>query len=211
MPSSISARCVSSSAARARAGMTRQRRAATFSAKAKAAPAEYSIERRYRHSNVSNGKSVQISFNNLLTINKKKSEILRRRFYNSLNSNSRQSCSPLKVDYGRREPRGILLRTARRDSSAAHASSTCSRMLTSAVAPRLGIDRHGADARLELTKLFSHPNIQVRTNAAKRSLGIARESALNVLRQIMAEDFGPFRLHAGMTVALVEDGTIAPT
>jgi len=71
--------------------------------------------------------------------------------------------------------------------------------------------RRGMEARLELTKLFSHPNIQVRMNAAQRSLGIAREPALNALRQIVKEDFGAFRLSAGMTVALVEDGTITPT
>ncbi|GGF01301.1 hypothetical protein GCM10011611_03560 [Aliidongia dinghuensis] len=71
--------------------------------------------------------------------------------------------------------------------------------------------RRGIAARLELTKLFNHPNIQVRMNAAKWSIGIAREPALNVLRQITKEDFGAFRLSAGMTVALVEDGTINPT
>jgi len=47
--------------------------------------------------------------------------------------------------------------------------------------------------------------------AARHSMGVAREPALNVLRQITKEDFGPFRLDAGMTVALVEDGTITPT
>ncbi|HLY89371.1 MAG TPA: DUF2019 domain-containing protein [Acetobacteraceae bacterium] len=71
--------------------------------------------------------------------------------------------------------------------------------------------KRGIEARLELTKLFNHPNIQVRLSAAKRSLGVARESALDVLRQIIKEDFGPFRLRAGMTVALVEDGTVEPT
>jgi plasmid replication initiation protein len=71
--------------------------------------------------------------------------------------------------------------------------------------------KRGVEARLELTKLFDHPNIQVRLNAARRSIGVAREPALNVLRQIVKEDFGPFRLDAGMTVALVEDGTIIPT
>ncbi len=71
--------------------------------------------------------------------------------------------------------------------------------------------KRGLEARLELTKLFNHPNIQVRLNAARRSIGVAREPALNVLRQIMKEDFGPFRLDAGMTVALVEDGTVTPT
>ena len=71
--------------------------------------------------------------------------------------------------------------------------------------------QRGIEARLELTKLFDHPNIQVRMNAAKRSLGIAREPALNALRKIVKEDFGAFRLSAGMTVALVEDGTITPT
>ena len=71
--------------------------------------------------------------------------------------------------------------------------------------------RRGIEARLELVKLFIHPNIQVRMNAARRSLGIAREPALNVLRQITKEDFGPFRLDAGMAIALVEDGTVNPT
>lgn len=71
--------------------------------------------------------------------------------------------------------------------------------------------RHrGIDARLALTRLFDHPNIQVRLNAAKRSLAVARQSSLVVLRQIIKEDIGPFRLAAGMTVALVEDGTIVP-
>jgi hypothetical protein len=71
--------------------------------------------------------------------------------------------------------------------------------------------RRGIAAHLELTKLFTHPNIQVRVNAATSSLGVAREPALDVLRQITKEDFGPFRLDAGMTIALVEDGTVTPT
>ncbi|GGF45852.1 hypothetical protein GCM10011611_60370 [Aliidongia dinghuensis] len=71
--------------------------------------------------------------------------------------------------------------------------------------------RRGIAARLELTKLFTHPNTQVRINAATTSLGVAREPALGVLRQIIKEDFGPFRLDARMTIALIEDGTVNPT
>jgi hypothetical protein len=71
--------------------------------------------------------------------------------------------------------------------------------------------KRGIAARLELTKLFTHPNIQVRVNAATSSLGVARESALDVLRQIIKEDFGPFRLDAGMTIALIEEGIVNPT
>jgi len=89
------------------------------------------------------------------------------------------------------------------------------RKSTLLIKKRYEIDRElrkrGIAARLELTKLFIHPNVQVRVNAAKSSLGVARESALNVLRQITKEDFGPFRLDAGMTIALVEDGTVTPT
>lgn len=70
--------------------------------------------------------------------------------------------------------------------------------------------RRGIEARLALTRLFDHPNIQVRLNAAEHSLAVARQSSLAVLRQITKEDIGPFRLAAGMTVALVEDGTIVP-
>lgn len=88
------------------------------------------------------------------------------------------------------------------------------RKSTLLIKKRYEIDRElrkrGIAARLELTKLFMHPNIQVRVNAAKSSLGVAREPALNVLRQITKEDFGPFRLDAGMTIALVEDGTVTP-
>ncbi|HEV2652010.1 MAG TPA: DUF2019 domain-containing protein [Rhizomicrobium sp.] len=89
------------------------------------------------------------------------------------------------------------------------------RKSTLLIKKRYEIDRElrkrGIAARLELTKLFIHPNVQVRVNAAKSSLGVAREPALNVLRQITKEDFGPFRLDAGMTIALVEDGTVTPT
>jgi hypothetical protein len=48
-------------------------------------------------------------------------------------------------------------------------------------------------------------------NAARRTLGVAREPAMAVLRKIMKEDYDAFRFHAGMTVALVEDGTVNPT
>jgi hypothetical protein len=71
--------------------------------------------------------------------------------------------------------------------------------------------KRGVEARLALTKLFDHPNIQVRMNAARRTLGVAREPAMAVLRKIMKEDYDAFRFHAGMTVALVEDGTVNPT
>lgn len=72
------------------------------------------------------------------------------------------------------------------------------------------LQRRGVAARMELTRLFTHPNIQVRLNAAKSSLGVTREAALHVLRQVAREDLGPFRLDARMTIALVEDGTVIP-
>ncbi|GGF22956.1 hypothetical protein GCM10011611_31330 [Aliidongia dinghuensis] len=71
--------------------------------------------------------------------------------------------------------------------------------------------RRGLQARLALTKLFDHPHIQVRLIAAQCCLGVAREPALAVLRQIVKDEVvGPLHLSAGMSIALLEEGITHP-
>lgn len=65
----------------------------------------------------------------------------------------------------------------------------------------------GVEARLGLRKLYAHPNIHVRLQAAKCSYGAAPSEARKVLEQI--RDFGPFPAagDAGMSISALDDGT----
>lgn len=69
----------------------------------------------------------------------------------------------------------------------------------------------GMQARLLLCRLFSHPNMQVRLQAATWSLGTAPAQAREVLEAIRALNFLPQALDAGMTLRALDDGTYKPS
>src|SRR5665213_4269202 len=60
--------------------------------------------------------------------------------------------------------------------------------------------RRGTAARLALCRLFDHPNLQVRLQAAKESLAVASTDSLNVIKAIAESRIAPQALDAGMTL-----------
>lgn len=70
--------------------------------------------------------------------------------------------------------------------------------------------RRGLDARLELTRLYSHPNLQVRLKAAIHTLAIAAE-ARKLLEAISQSGQLPQSLDAGMTLNAIDTGIFKPT
>jgi Domain of unknown function (DUF2019) len=68
----------------------------------------------------------------------------------------------------------------------------------------------GTEARLALLRLFDHPNMQVRLEAAKWSLGIGPEAARHVIEQVKKSQWFPQALEAGMTLRNLDSGTFKP-
>ncbi len=69
----------------------------------------------------------------------------------------------------------------------------------------------GREARLSLLKLYDHPNIQVRLNAAALTLAVATADAREALETIAASKHYPQAGEAGMLISGLEDGTFKPT
>jgi hypothetical protein len=70
--------------------------------------------------------------------------------------------------------------------------------------------RRGLRARMALLRLFNHPNIQVRLEAAKWSLGIAPEVSRHVIEEINESQSFPQAMDAGMTLRNLEAGIFKP-
>lgn len=68
----------------------------------------------------------------------------------------------------------------------------------------------GRNDRLALTKLYDHPNIQVRYDAAKLTLGVAPVEARRVIEWIAQSGFVPQMWHAGMTLLAIDEGIFKP-
>jgi uncharacterized protein (UPF0297 family) len=68
----------------------------------------------------------------------------------------------------------------------------------------------GQDARFALTRLYNHPNPQVRLQAAKRSLAVAPQAARQVIQAIADSKWPPQYFEAGMTLLNLDDGTFVP-
>ena len=66
----------------------------------------------------------------------------------------------------------------------------------------------GLEARLALTRLFDHRNIQVRLQAARWSLGVAPVEARRVIERISQSGFYPQAGDAGMTLSNLDDGIV---
>ncbi|MGH6736206.1 MAG: DUF2019 domain-containing protein [Methyloceanibacter sp.] len=79
----------------------------------------------------------------------------------------------------------------------------------------LDVDRElrarGIEARLELLRLYDHPNIQVRLKAATSTLGVAPKEGRRLLESIAASQHYPQAADAGMLVDGLDDGTFRPT
>jgi hypothetical protein len=70
--------------------------------------------------------------------------------------------------------------------------------------------RRGLQARLALLRLFDHPNMQVRLQAAKWSLGVAPEAARQVIESISESNWFPQAGIAGMTLSNLDSGVFKP-
>jgi hypothetical protein len=68
----------------------------------------------------------------------------------------------------------------------------------------------GPEARLALLRLYNHPNVQVREQAAIKTLGIAREAARKVLEAIRASKWQPQAMDAGMILRGLDNGQYKP-
>jgi Domain of unknown function (DUF2019) len=68
----------------------------------------------------------------------------------------------------------------------------------------------GEDARRALLRLYSHPNMQVRLQAAKKTLGVAPEATRHVIEEIKKSQWFPQALEAGMTLRNLDSGIFKP-
>lgn len=68
----------------------------------------------------------------------------------------------------------------------------------------------GREARLALTRLYSHRNTQVRLKAAKRTLGVAPVQARKIIEDISQSNLFPQAGEAGMTLDGLDEGIFKP-
>jgi hypothetical protein len=81
------------------------------------------------------------------------------------------------------------------------------RLFDGIVAISKELKSRGHDARLALTKLYTHPNPQVRMQAAQFSYGVNPEAARAILQAIADSKMPPQYLDAGMSIAALDNGT----
>jgi ParB-like chromosome segregation protein Spo0J len=67
------------------------------------------------------------------------------------------------------------------------------------------------DQRRALLPLYDHPNVQVRLKAAKNTLAVTPDAALELLRAIAESGMHPQAGEAGMSLWNLENGTFKPT
>ncbi len=85
-----------------------------------------------------------------------------------------------------------------------------SRLFTQMIAVREELRRRGPEARLALKRLYDHPNLQVRLQAAKSIIGIDWEDALRVIQEVKKRGEMPQAGEAGMTLRALEKGIFKP-
>lgn len=68
----------------------------------------------------------------------------------------------------------------------------------------------GPAARLALLRLLDHPNMQVRLEAAKWSLGVAPMAARKVIEEVKNSHSFPQAMDVGMTLRNLEAGVFKP-
>ncbi len=69
----------------------------------------------------------------------------------------------------------------------------------------------GAEARLALLKLYEHPNMQVKLEAAKATLAVAPKEARSMIESIAASSWMPQAGDAGMCLWTLDEGIFKPT
>jgi len=67
------------------------------------------------------------------------------------------------------------------------------------------------DQRTALLRLYDHPNMQVRLNAAKWTLAVAPEAAREALEAIAASHHYPQAGDAGMSLFAIDEGIFKPS
>ena len=70
--------------------------------------------------------------------------------------------------------------------------------------------RRGTEARQALGRLYSHPDVHVRLQAATWSLAVLPDEARRVLQKIYDSKFYPQAGDAGMTLSALDKGTFKP-
>lgn len=68
----------------------------------------------------------------------------------------------------------------------------------------------GEDARRALLRLYNHPNMQVRLQAAKKTLAVAPEAARQLIESISESNWFPQAGEAGMTLSNLDSGVFKP-
>ena len=68
----------------------------------------------------------------------------------------------------------------------------------------------GTEARMALLRLYDHPNIQVRLQAAKCTVGIAPVAARKVIEAVSESGWFPQAGEAGMTLRNLDEGIFKP-
>jgi len=68
----------------------------------------------------------------------------------------------------------------------------------------------GEDARRALLQLYDHPNMQVRLQAAKRTLAVAPQVARQAIESISQSNWFPQAGEAGMTLSNLDSGVFKP-
>ena len=72
------------------------------------------------------------------------------------------------------------------------------------------LQNRGVTARLGLLKLFEHPNMQVRLQAARETLAVAPEEARRMIELIAESNRMPQPGDAGMTLWNLDRGVFKP-
>jgi hypothetical protein len=68
----------------------------------------------------------------------------------------------------------------------------------------------GTEARMALLRLYDHPNIQVRLQAAKCTVGIAPVAARKVIEAVSESGWFPQAGEAGITLRNLDEGIFKP-
>ena len=88
--------------------------------------------------------------------------------------------------------------------------STFNELYSQKVAVTEELKSRFGDQRRALMQLYSHPNIQVRLNAASATLAVAPNEARKVLEEIRQSGWQPQALDAGMLLWNLDRGVFKP-
>ncbi|MCB1497947.1 MAG: DUF2019 domain-containing protein [Bauldia sp.] len=88
--------------------------------------------------------------------------------------------------------------------------SKYNRLVDDLIAAQAELKSRAGDQRIALMKLYDHPNMQVRLNAAHATLGVAPEAARALLLAIRESRWMPQAMQAGMSLRNLENGVYRP-